>query len=397
MTLLALRNSLLLSLALSAQVYAQDFNARQPNALDQAPATPYQTRAPIIHDPLQLHTEIIAKGLEYPWGLAELPDGRWLVTERLGRLRIVSANGHISDPIQGLPLVDNRGQGGLLDVVIQPDFEQTRQIWWSYAEPREQGKNATAVATGFLTKDESRLTDVRVIFQQNPAWKSTLHFGSRLVFDQEGMLFVTTGERSNRNARVLAQDLKTHLGKVLRIHPQGQPLSNPNALPQALPEIWSYGHRNIQAAALDAKGQLWTVEHGPRGGDELNQPRAGLNYGWPEISYGTEYTGFDVGAGLTAKEGMEQPVYYWDPVIAPSGMSFYHHPLFSSWQNSVLIGGLAGQALVRLTMENGFVTGEARYLQGQGRIRDVAVAHDGAVIVLTDSPEGALLRISPAQ
>ncbi len=383
------------SLTLSISLGAQDFNARGPNAGDQTPAFGGQTRAPVIADTTQLEVQVIAEGLEHPWGMAQLPDERWLVTERPGRLRIIDAQGQVSAPLAGLPEVDARGQGGLLDVVVQPDFEQTRQVWWSYAKPLDQRENATAVATGILSDDETRLEQVKVIFQQNPAWDSRLHFGSRLVFDPEGMLFVTTGERSHRQPRALAQDLTTHLGKVLRIHPQGEPIDNPVSLPDALPEIWSYGHRNVQGAALDAEGQLWVVEHGPRGGDELNRPQAGLNYGWPVISYGTEYTGFDVGQGVTAQDGMEQPVYYWDPVIAPSGMSFYQHDLFPGWRNSVLIGGLATQSLVRLTLEQGQVTGEARYLEGQGRIRDVAVSKDGAVMVLTDAPNGALIRLTP--
>ena len=379
----------------SAGLWAQDFNARAPHGSEQQPAFAQQTRAPQIQDQTKLVAEVIAQDLEHPWGMSQLPDGRWLVTERPGRLRLITAAGQVSEPIQGLPVVDARGQGGLLDVVVKPDFTQTRQLWWSYAEPRSSGNNATAVATGYLSADERTVEKVRVIFQQQPAWDSTLHFGSRLVFDSEGRLFVTTGERSVRAARGLAQDLTTHLGKVLYLDPQSGAGMNPPIAANALAEIWSYGHRNIQAAALDQTGQLWTVEHGPRGGDELNQPQRGLNYGWPIISYGTEYTGFDVGKGLTAHEGMEQPVYYWDPVIAPSGMSFYDHDLFTGWRHSLLIGALGGQALVRLVIDNNRVVGEARYLQGWARIRDVAVAQDGSVMVLTDAKNGALVRLRP--
>ena len=282
------------SVLLSSTLIAQDFNARSPNAGEQRPAFEGQTRAPVLKDMTQLEVQVVADGLEHPWGMVQLPDGRWLVTERPGRLRIVDEQGRVSDPIAGLPPVDARGQGGLLDVVVQPDFEQTRQVWWSYAEPQSKGENATAVATGLLSADETRLEQVKVIFQQKPAWDSTLHFGSRLVFDREGLLFVTTGERSHRSARVLAQDASTHIGKVLRIHPQGQAWDNAIGIEGALPEIWSYGHRNVQGAALDAKGQLWTREHGPREVDELNRPQPGLNYGWPVISYGTDYSDFDV-------------------------------------------------------------------------------------------------------
>lgn len=382
--------ALLFWVAGHTQAQTQDFNAsapNAPNAPNQQPAFAGQTRAPLINNHIQLNSQIIADGLVHLWGMDQLPDGRWLVTERPGRLRLVSVDGTVSGPIAGLPEVDARGQGGLLDVVVRDDFTSTRRVWWSYAEPRKGGRNATAVATGVLSKDDSQLTDVRVIFRQNPAWNSTAHFGSRLVFDHDGMLFVTTGDRYHPQARVLAQDLSTHIGKVLRIDPDGGP-----------PEIWSYGHRNLQAAALDANGDLWTVEHGPRGGDELNQPQAGLNYGWPIITYGLDYNGLAIGEGLTAQDGMEQPVYYWDPVIAPSGMAFYQGELFAEWQGDLLIGGLASQALIRLTLnEAGRVTGEARYLHGQGRIRDVAIAADGAIMVLTDARNGALIRVTPAQ
>lgn len=377
------------------QAQAQDFNARAPNALNQPPAFAHQTRAPLLKDHYQLEVEAVAKGLEHPWGMTQLPEGSWLVTERPGRMRLISATGQISEPITGLPAVDARGQGGLLDVVIRNDFEQTRRVWWSYAEPRGEGSNSTSVATGVLSKDFRHLTEVRVIFRQDPPWKSSAHFGSRLVFDKAGMLFVTTGDRYE--ARSLAQDVSTHLGKVLRIHPDGGPAEgNPN-IKGGQPEIWSYGHRNLQSAALATDGSLWTVEHGPRGGDELNQPQAGLNYGWPIITYGIDYSGRPIGDGLTAQKGMEQPIYYWDPVIAPSGMAFYQGETFSQWQGDILIGGLASQALIRLRLKDGRVIGEARYLQNQGRIRDVVVAHDGAIMLLTDEKNGALLRVTPKE
>ena len=376
---------------------AQDFNAAAPNAPHQRPAFEGQTRAPVIGDGLRLDARVVASGLEHPWGMAQLLDGSWLVTERPGRLRLVGADGAVSDPIAGLPEVDARGQGGLLDVAIRDDFTDTRRLWWSYAEPRGNGQNATAVATGTLSPDATRVEDVRVIFQQQPAWDSTLHFGARLVFDRDGMLFVTTGERSVPAARGLAQDVGTHLGKVLRIDPEGGPAAGNPTLDGGLPEIWSYGHRNLQAAALAPDGRLWTIEHGPRGGDEVNIPQPGRNYGWPVITYGIDYSGAPIGEGLTAQEGMEQPVYYWDPVIAPSGAAFYDGALFPDWQGDLLTGGLAGQALVRLTVDGDRVTGEARYLSGQARIRDVAVAQDGAVMLLTDEDDGALVRVTPAR
>ena len=387
-----IRFMLICCLAGTAQ--AQDFNARAANAKGQQPAFAGQTRAPLLPDHHQLQVQVIADGLEHPWGMALLPDGGWLVTERPGRMRLVSQAGQVSAPIAGIPAVDARGQGGLLDVVIADDFEHTRRIWWSYAEPRAKEGNATAVATAVLSGDRRRLTDVRVIFRQKPAWQSSAHFGSRLVFDNDGMLFVTTGDRYQ--ARELAQDVGTHIGKVLRINPQGGAAEGNPVTKGGQPEVWSYGHRNIQSAALAPDGSLWTVEHGARGGDELNQPQPGRNYGWPVISYGVEYSGRAIGDGLTAHEGMEQPAYYWDPVIAPSGMAFYRGELFAGWQGDVLIGGLASQSLIRLRLKDGRVAGEARYLQGeQGRIRDVAIAPDGAIMLLTDAANGALLRVTP--
>ncbi|MBJ3774213.1 PQQ-dependent sugar dehydrogenase [Acuticoccus mangrovi] len=375
---------------------AQDFNAAPPNSPDQRPAFAGQTRAPIIADSVALATEVVVDGLEHPWGMAELPGGGILVTERPGRMRLVGPGGTLSAPIDGLPEVDARGQGGLLDVAVKDDFSATRRVWWSYAEPRGGGRNGTAVATGLLSPDGRTMEDVAVIFRQQPAWASTRHFGSRLVFDDAGALFVTTGERSLPEPRQLAQDVATHLGKVLRIAPDGGPAEGNPTIPGGLPEIWSYGHRNLQAATLGPDGALWTVEHGPRGGDELNRPEPGRNYGWPVITYGEDYSGRPIGAGITAHPGMEQPVYYWDPVIAPSGMVFYDGPLFADWRGSLLVGGLSG-SLVRLVLDGGRVTGEARYLEGIGRVRDVAVASDGAVMILTDADNGALVRVTPAR
>lgn len=374
---------------------AQDFNARPANATSQRPAFADQTRAPMIADDVAVETTVFARGLVNPWGMALLPDGRWLVTERPGRLSMLDTAGRVSVPIRGVPEVDARGQGGLLDVAVRDDFAETRRIWLSFAEPRGDGLNATAVATGVLAPDGATLTAVKVIFRQDPPWRSTMHFGSRLVFDREGMLFVTLGERSVADARPLAQDVGTLLGKVVRIGPDGGPAPGNPALPGGRAEIWSIGHRNVQAAALGPDGALWTVEHGARGGDELNRPEAGKNYGWPTISYGLEYNGQPIGPGRTARAGLEQPLYFWDPVIAPSGMAFYDGDLIPSWRGSLLVGALAGQALVRLTLDGTKVTGEARYFQGRGRIRDVAVAPDGAVMLLTDAANGTMLRVAP--
>ena len=380
----------------TATASAQSFNDAPPNGEGQTPAFEGQTRAPYLDDDISVKRETIADGLQNPWGMDQLPDGRWIVTERPGRMRIIDATGKKSHAIEGLPEVDARGQGGLLDVVVKDDFAETRRVWWSFAEPRGNGTNGTAVATGILSDDESRMTNVDVIFQQNPAWRSTNHYGSRLVFDPSGALFVTTGERYYTESRQLAQDVGTHLGKVLRIDPMGGAAKGNPDLKGGLPEVWSYGHRNIQSAALGPDGHLWTVEHGPKGGDELNRPEAGKNYGWPIISYGENYSGTPVGEGITAKKGMEQPVYYWDPVIAPAGMVFYDGAMFPSFKGDALIGGLASQALVRLKLKDDKVVGEARYLEGRSRVRDVDVdAKDGAIMILTDAKNGTLMRITP--
>ncbi|WP_273692119.1 PQQ-dependent sugar dehydrogenase [Ketogulonicigenium vulgare] len=386
-----------LALAFAGAASAQDFNEAPPNDPNQSPAFEGQTRAPVIADDIALSKDVFAGGLVNPWGMDQLPDGSWLVTERPGRLRHVGADGTLSEPITGIPEVDSRGQGGLLDVTVADDFDSTRRIWFSFAEPRGGETNATAVGTGILSEDNTALSDVEVIFQQQPAWESTLHFGSRLVFAPDGALFVTTGERSLPEPRELSQDVTTHLGKVIRITPEGGAADGNPAIEGGLPEIWSYGHRNLQGATIGPDGALWTIEHGPRGGDELNRPEAGLNYGWPVITYGINYSGEAINTGITAQEGMEQPLYFWDPSIATSNMVFYEGDLFPDWQNSLLIGSLAGQSLVRLTLDGTAVTGEARYFAGEGRIRDVDVGADGAIYLLIDAEDGQMLRVTPAE
>lgn len=361
------------------------------------PAFPQQTRAPARASGAAIAVEQIAHGIEHPWALAFLPDGRVLVSERPGRLRVITRTGEVSRPVAGLPRVDASGQGGLLDIVLSPHFTHDRLVFWSYAEPREGGGAGTSVARGRLSEDSARVSNVEVIFRQTPSWRSRGHYGARLDFDSEGRLFVTLGERQRGESRVLAQDLGTHLGKVVRINPDGSvPADNPFvSLAGARPEIWSYGHRNPQGADVDpATGVLWTIEHGPQGGDELNLTLAGKNYGWPIISYGEEYGGAPIGAGIAAQEGMEQPAYYWDPVIAPGDMDFYEGDLFP-WRGDILIAGLRSQALVRLELEGGRVIGEERFALGVGRIRDLAEAPDGAIWIVTDEDDGRLLRLTP--
>lgn len=330
-----------------------------------------------------------------------LADGRMLVTERPGRLRILTPRGDISAPVAGLPPVDARGQGGLLDVAIDPGFAANQTIYWSYAEPRIGG-NGTAVARGRLItgSDPPRVEDVRLLFRQMPTLDSTAHFGSRITFAPDGTLFITLGERFIHEGQVQAQDLGSHLGKIVRIHKDGSvPQDNPFVgRPGARPEIWSYGHRNIQSAAIHpATGALWIVDHGPRGGDELNAPEAGKNYGWPVITYGIDYDGEPIGDGITARQGMEQPLYYWDPVIAPSGMLFYTGDLFPAWKGSLFIGGLVSEHLCRLTLDGRRVVGEERLLTGLSkRIRDVVQGPEGAIYLVTGEAAGWVMRLTPA-
>jgi glucose/arabinose dehydrogenase len=329
--------------------------------------------------------------------MAFLPDGRVVVTERPGRMRLIATDGKVSAPLRGVPAVAAGGQGGLLDVALSPDFAVSKQIFFSYAEPRQTGGSATSVARARLELegDGGRLDDVKVIFRQQPATLGSMHFGSRLAFARDGNLFVALGERFQRDK---AQDLGTHYGKVVRIRPDGSvPPDNPFVNKRgAWPEIWSYGHRNVQAAAIHpATGRLWTVEHGARGGDEVNIPLAGRNYGWPVITYGRDYSGLKIGEG-TAKAGMEQPVYYWDPSIAPSGMAFYTGSLFPGWKGNLFVGALRGQALHRLVLDGERVVGEEALLRDLGeRIRDVRSGPDGALWLLTDNPAGRVLRVVP--
>ncbi|HXG57894.1 MAG TPA: PQQ-dependent sugar dehydrogenase, partial [Thermoanaerobaculia bacterium] len=326
---------------------------RPPNAAEQKPAFPGQTRACGVRSNVAFRVTVLARGLEEPWAVEPLPDGDFLVTEKPGRMRIVTARGEVSPPIAGVPPVDDDGQGGLLDVALSPAFETDRTIYWSFSEPREEG-NATSVARGVLSQDRRRLESVRVIFRAMPAFDGSMHFGSRLAFGSDGMLYVTLGERSDRKIRPQAQQLGSHMGKILRIRPDGSaPADNPFAgRPGARPEIWSLGHRNVQAAAFDAQGRLWIVEHGPRGGDELNRIEKGKNYGWPLVSFGEEYSGAAIAGAVTTRPGHVDPVYYWDPVIAPSGAQFYTGNAFPEWRGSLFIGALREQRLVRLTLRD---------------------------------------------
>jgi len=380
----------------------QGVDPRPPNGQGQTPAVPGQTRAPEHRLGVAFDVVTVASGLVNPWGMTFLPDGRMLVTEKPGRLRIVSPDGTLSEPVAGLPEVDARGQGGLLDVALDPDYASNRLIYWSYAEPGEDGTNNTAVARGRLADGATpRVEDVEVIYHQTPPLASRAHFGSRLVFARDGTLFVTQGDRSVTPGRMQAQDMDSLIGKIVRINKDGSvPDDNPFVgQAGADPKIWSIGHRNIQSAALHPEtGELWEVEHGTRGGDELNIARKGLDYGWPTIAYGIEYRGGQITGGIQAQDGMEQPVYYWDPVIAPSGMTFYTADLFPAWKGSLFIGGLASEALVRLGIEGERVSGEERLLTDlDERIRDVAQGPDGALYLLTDNEDGRVLKLVPSR
>ena len=347
--------------------------------------TPVPTAAPIA-------ATTVATGLEHPWGLAFLPDGRMLVTERPGRLRIAERNGRLSEPVTGVPAVYATRQGGLLDVVLSPQFATDRLVYVSYSEPGEGGAG-TAVARGRLAGNA--LENVQVVWRQTPKVQGSNHWGSRLVFATDGTLFVTTGDRQNYRDR--AQDLSVTLGKVVRIQADGSiPADNPFVKREgARPEIWSYGHRNLQSAALHpSTGQLWTVEHGARGGDELNRPQPGRNYGWPVISYGADYSGARIGEG-TGKDGMEQPLYYWDPVIAPSGAAFYTGDAYPGWKGSLFVGSLTPGGLVRLELDGDRVRKEERYLEGIGRVRDVVQGPDGLLYLLIDAANGRIVRVDP--
>ena len=344
-----------------------------------------------------LTATVIAEGLDHPWALGFLPDGRMLVTERSGQLRIIDG-GVVGEPIAGVPAVYDQGQGGLLDLALAPDFETSGQIYLTFSERAQdaglQRGQGTAVFSArlVLEGDGGRLEDGKVIFRMNKFTTTNRHFGSRVVIGQDGNLFVTLGERGEQDR---AQDMADLAGAIVRIAPDGSvPEDNPKPEGWA-PELWSKGHRNPQGATLREDGVLFTVEHGARGGDEVNMPRPGANYGWPVITYGVDYSGVPIGEG-TEKEGLEQPLHYWDPSISPSGLDFYDGDLLPEWQGDLLAGGLSGQLLVRLDMEGDAVVGEERLFAGQlGRIRDVRVGPDGAIYLLTDEDNGRLIRVAP--
>nr|WP_298101763.1 PQQ-dependent sugar dehydrogenase [uncultured Shinella sp.] len=399
-TLLA--GTLLAAAMLAGPAFAQTgktAETRKANAPDQTPAFENQTRASLPDAVPEIGVDVVAKGLPHLWAMEFLPDGRMLVTAKDGTMHVVfQDDGQASPPIEGVPEVMSDGQGGLLDVALAPDFERSNRIYFSFSEPRDGG-NGTSVASAKLVEQDGTflLQEVKVIFRQMPTYDGDKHFGSRLVFGPKGELYVTVGERSDPETRVGAQDPASGFGKVFRIDAEGKALAdNPFSKTEgAQPEIWSFGHRNLQAATLDDQGRLWTVEHGPKGGDELNRPEAGKNYGWPKVTYGIDYSGAPIGEGITALEGTEQPVYYWDPVIGPSGMAYYTGDAIPEWKGAFLIGGLVSKGLVVLHMEGDKVAHEER-VPLDARIRDVKVAPDGSVFVVTEARgggESTILRL----
>ncbi|MFC3419069.1 PQQ-dependent sugar dehydrogenase [Salinicoccus hispanicus] len=373
----------------------------EPKVTEFEPAFPEQTRAPEVETEAELEVEVVAEGLGVPWGMQEFDTNRLLVTQRdSAELLIVNLeDGSVSDPIEGTPEVNSEDQGGLLDVTIAPDFDESRLVFMTFAQDIEGG-TVTAVGKGMLSEDETSLEDFEVIFQATPAYDGTLHYGGRIIFDDDGNLFLTTGERSDDPIRERAQDLDAYLGKVIHITPDGEPVdSNPFVEDEdALDGIYSYGHRNIQGVDFHPEtGDLWIVEFGPQAGDELNIIEPGNNYGWPIVSYGIEYTGELINEGISEHEaqGFVEPRYYWDPTSAPSGMSFYDNDAIPEWENNLFIGGLAPNYIVRVVIEDDTIVGEERLLTEEGeRFRDILVTEDGELIAATDG--GSIYRVTAA-
>jgi glucose/arabinose dehydrogenase len=401
-----MRNSILLTLASTSLTLASfgqtttdtknslpPVETKEPNSAYKS-AFPGQTRIAAVKSATNYEGKVLTEALKSPWGITSLPDGRLLVTEKEGTMRIVTPAGKVGDAITGIPKVNPSGQGGLLGIRVDPAFETNRMVYWVFSEPLPEG-NLTAVAKGKLSADEKKIEGATVIYQAKPAYKGNLHYGGRILIDKDGNLLISTGERSDKVTRPQAQSLNSGLGKVIRITKEGKPApGNPFAgQAGARPELYSYGHRNVQSLAFDpASGDLWEAEFGPRGGDELNHIKPGKNYGWPTITYGIEYSGEKVGDAIQQKEGLEQPVYYWDPVVSPSGMTFYNSDHIPEWKNNLFIGSLSGMHILRLIIKNDKVVGEERLLSADfQRFRDITQGKDGALYAITD--QGRLYRV----
>ncbi len=359
-----------------------------------APAFEGQTRIAGVKTSTAYEGSVLSDDLNSPWGITSLPDGRLMITEKEGTMRIATQQGELSEPITGLPEVDSRRQGGLLGLALDPDFTENRMVYWTFSQPVEGG-NLTAVAKGRLADDEKTIENAQVIYQATPAYDGALHYGSRILFDQTGNIIFSTGERSDLETRAQAQDLNSALGKIIRITKDGKPApGNPfEDKDNARAEIYSYGHRNVQGLALHpVTGDLWDSEFGPQAGDEINLVEPGKNYGWPVITYGIEYSGDKIGDAIQQQDGMEQPVYYWDPVISPSGITFYDSNVIPEWQNNLFIAALSGLHVARIVIEDNKVVGEERLLSEEAqRFRDITEGTDGALYAVTD--QGRLYRI----
>ncbi|WP_245798409.1 PQQ-dependent sugar dehydrogenase [Cnuella takakiae] len=356
------------------------------------PAFPGQTRIGSVTTQTAYEGKLLNSALSRPWGITTLPDGRLLITEKSGTMRIATTQGQLGPSITGIPAVDDRGQGGLLGLTVDPQFTANRMVYWVFSEPVQEG-NLTAVAKGRLSDNEQQIENATVIYRAGPAYNGTMHYGGRIVVDGTGNLIISTGERSDLATRPQAQDPASGLGKIIRITKEGQPAPGNPTISQQRPEFYSLGHRNPQGLALHpTTGDLWESEMGPRGGDEINRIQPGKNYGWPTIGYGLEYSGQKVGEGITQKEGLEQPVYYWDPVLSPSGMTFYNSDGIAEWNNNLFITGLSSKHIARLVIRDNKVVGEERLLAGENqRFRDITQGKDGALYTVTD--EGRLYRI----
>lgn len=392
-TMIACNSSPSNSVAQSNSNQNAPVETRKPNT-DYKPAFEGQTRAPGITTKALYEVRMISDKLNRPWDIVTLPDGRFLITQKNGSMVIATTTGNISAPITGVPEVNDAGQGGLLGLAVDPNFKSNRMVYWCFSEKQADG-NLTAVAKGKLSNDEKKIENATVIYRATPAYDGVLHYGGRILFDKNGNILFSTGERSDLETRPQAQWLNSSLGKIICINTDGKAVSTNPFMNRsdARAELYSYGHRNVQSLALHpVTGELWECEMGPQGGDELNLIKPGKNYGWPIITYGEEYSGKKVGEGLQQKEGMEQPVYYWDPVLSPSGMTFYSGDAMSEWKNNLFICGLNSNHIARLVIENNKVIGEERLLSEEGqRFRDIAQGNDGALYAVTD--EGRLYRI----
>ncbi len=386
--------SILISCTNESPVAAQSVETKKPS-INFKPAFTAQTRVNAVKTKTAIAATVLNSDLKNPWAISQMPDGKFLITQKYGTMVILSANGVLENTINGLPKVDPAGQGGLLDVTLAPDFVKSKMIYFAYAEPQAKGA-LLAIAKGKLSNNQTILENITVIYRATPAHTGKLQYGARIVFDKSGNLFVSTGERSDKDIRVQAQYLNSALGKILHLTPNGKAVPNGpfSKTPNALPEIYSYGHRNPDGLAINPQtGELWEAEFGPKGGDEINLIKPGNNYGWPIVTYGTEYSGQKVGEGISSKDGMTEPIYYWNPSISPGSMAFYNSTVISEWRGNLFIAGLGGSHVSRLVIKNNEIIGEERLLADKNeRWRDLVEGKDGAFYAVTDS--GKLYKVA---